>query len=434
MNLLRCYIPVFIICFSFVACSQPSSETSNYVQDSIFAIAENNGSIELPKGFAAILVADDLGNARHLDVNAAGDVYVRLGSVGLKGSVVALRDKTGNGQANEKEYLGFKGGTGIKVHNGYLYYSTNTDVYRRKFNSDELLPSGEEELIVSVPRQSQHAAKPITFDDQGHLYMTIGAPSNACQSPDRQPGVKGQDPCPLLDEHAGIWRFDADVKNQKLADGIRYATGIRHAVGIRWSESNQVLYAMQHGRDQLHQFWPDLYSEQQSAELPSEEMFEIQEGDDFGWPYCYYDVDKSQKVLNPEYGGDGNLVGRCVDKEKPILAFPGHWAPNDILIYEGLQFPSTYKGGAFVAFHGSWNRAPLPQQGYKVVFVPFENGKPTGDYKDFATEFANDGGVLDSPGDAEFRPCGLAVGPEGSLYICDSVRGRVWRIVYVGEE
>lgn len=396
------------------------------------AFADNNGSISLPKGFRAVIVADNLGNARHISVRENGDVYVKLGAPEAGGAVVALRDTNKDGQADVKTYFAKDGGTGIGLYNGYLYYSSNTQVFRRKFKDNELVPAGDEEVVLTVPSQNQHAAKSIALDGAGGLFMNIGAPSNACQNPDRQAGVPGQDPCPLLDNYGGIWRFDADGLNQQFADGSRYATGIRNAVGITWNAANSTLYAMQHGRDQLSQFWPDLYTEEQNAELPAEEMFEVQEGDDFGWPYCYYDAAKSKKVLGPEYGGDGEKAGRCNTKKDPIMAFPGHWAPNAIAFYNQSQFPATYKNGAFIAFHGSWNRAPLPQKGYNVVFVPFENGRPKGDYTEFATKFANDGGTLESPGAAEFRPCGVAVGPDGSLYICDSVKGRVWRVGYTG--
>ncbi len=391
-----------------------------------------NGSISLPDGFKAVVMADKLGRVRHIDVDEHGVVYARLGSdVGGKG-LVMLKDDDGDGVADEKQYFGTGNGTGIKIWNNFLYYTTNNEVFRKAFKSGEALPSGEPELMVTLPKQYQHEAKSIALDEKGNLYVNIGAPSNTCQDPDRQPGVKGQDPCPLLEKSGGIWRFSATIPDQEFKDGTRYATGIRNAVGISWNKATNTLYAMQHGRDQLHSHWPDLYTEEESAELPAEEMFEIQEGDDFGWPYCYYDQQRKQKLLNPEYGGDKQKVGRCAQKEDPIMAFPGHWAPNAITFYNAEKFPARYKGGAFIAFHGSWNRAPLPQQGYKVVFVPFANGKPLGEYEDFATGFPNDGGVVENPSDAEYRPCGLAVGADGSLYISDSVRGRIWRVVYSG--
>ena len=133
--------------------------------------------------------------------------------------------------------------------------------------------------------------------------------------------------------------------------------------------------------------------------------------------------------MAPEYGGDGDKVGRCDQYDDPIMAFPAHWAPNDLLFYTHDKFPDEYQGGALIAFHGSWNRAPLPQQGYKVVFVPFDNTLPAGDWQVFANGFAGQE-TFYSTRDAQFRPMGLAQGPNGELYITDSQIGRVWRVTY----
>ena len=203
----------------------------------------------------------------------------------------------------------------------------------------------------------------------------------------------------------------------------------RNIVGLNWNDNINELYGMQHGRDQLSQLFPNLYSDEQNAELPAEEFLEIRKGNDFGWPYCYYDQFQKKLVLGPEYGGDGKKQGRCADKDLPILAFPGHWAPNDLLFYTGKMFPAKYYNGAFIAFHGSWNRAPLKQAGYFVVFVPMKDGKPSGDYEIFANGFMGSK-IIMGPGQAKYRPCGLAQGPDGALYISDDVQGRIWKIVY----
>jgi glucose/arabinose dehydrogenase len=407
-----------------------SSEPENTQNPS----AETFGSIALPQGFSATVFADAAGPGRHLETRPNGDVYLRLSKPTQGHTLVALRDTNKDGQADLKEYFGGpEPGTGVKMYQGYLYYSTNQQVFRKKFNGNELVPSGNAELVLTLPQQDQHAAKPLAFDKAGNLYVTIGAPSNSCQEPDRQAGVPGQDPCPLLDSSGGIWQFSATRLNQAFADGKRYATGIRHAVGITWNASAQALYAMQHGRDQLHDHWPEHFTAKQSAELPAEEFFKVEENDDFGWPYCYFDWQKNQKRLNPEYGGDGDSIGRCAKAKRPLMGFPGHWAPNALAFYQGSQFPVRYKGGAFIAFHGSWNRAPFPQQGYKVVFVPFSGNEPISGFDNFATQFAGEGGDFVSPSEAQYRPCGLAVGPAGSLYISDSVKGRVWKVSYTGK-
>jgi glucose/arabinose dehydrogenase len=191
------------------------------------------------------------------------------------------------------------------------------------------------------------------------------------------------------------------------------------------------LFVTQHGRDGLQDY--KLFPDSVSVDIPAEEMMEVTKaGDDFGWPYCFYNQYISKKVLNPEYGGDAKTVGRCENVKMPAVAFPGHMAPNALLFYTGNQFPEKYRNGAFIAFHGSWNRTPLEQKGFFVAFVPFKNGKPSGDWEMFATGFAGREQVM-SPNQAMFRPCGLAQGPDGSLYVTDDVKGYVWKINFTGK-
>lgn len=404
-------------------------------QSQVAAVCDDdNGGLRLADGFCAKVVADSLGPTRHIVVDATGDVYAALRQVTEGGGMVALRDQDGDYSADRIEYFGDTGGTGIGLRDGFLYFGADTAIWRYELGDDELVPSGNEEVIVTdFPEQGQHAVKPFDFDGQGHLYVNVGAPSNACMRETRTKGSPGQDPCPLLKQHAGIWQYSADSMDQSHTPEARYATGIRNAVALTWNDAADNLYLAQHGRDQLSQFFPDLYSTKDNAELPAEELFKVDEGDDFGWPYCYYDWRTETKVLAPEYGGDGSKVGRCDQFEDPIQAFPGHWGPNAILFYDGGQFPEKYENGAFIAWHGSWNRAPLPQEGYNVTFTPFDGGMPSGDYEIFADGFT---GVdtLQSPGNAEYRPTGLAVGPDGGLYVSDDEAGTIWRIAYAGDD
>jgi len=393
----------------------------------------DDGGLSLPDGFCATVVADSLGPTRHLTVADNGDVYAAVREATDEGGVVALRDEDGDYKADETQYFGETGGTGMDLHEGYLYLGAPSEVVRYETTEGELVPSGDREEIVSLPEQNSHAAKPVDFDGNGHLYVNVGAPSNACMEESRTKGSPGQDPCPLLEEHGGIWQYDAQETGQDHTPDARYVSGIRNAVALTWNDQQDNLYALQHGRDQLHQFFPDLYTQEESAELPAEEFVKADEGDNFGWPYCYYDWQQEEKVLMPEYGGDGEEIGRCDQFEDPIQSFPGHWGPNDVLFYDGTQFPEKYQGGAFVAWHGSWNRAPLPQEGYKVTFTPFDGDTPSGDYTAFAEGFT---GVdtLRNPEEAEHRPTGLAVGPDGGLYVADDAAGTIWRIAYVGKE
>ena len=386
-------------------------------------------TLKLPQGFTAVPIADSVGKNRHIAVNSNGDIYVKLNALKNGKGIIVLRE-TG-GKAKQVNTFGDFTGTGIAIKNGYVYATNNREVYRYKLNSkNEVDPSQKpEKIITGLVGRRQHEAKTITLDNAGNIYVNIGAPSNSCQVKDREKGSPGQDPCALLDSTGGIWQFKADKPNQTYKDGTRYATGIRNAVGVEWNDEVNDLYATQHGRDGLFQMFPEMFNEEQGAELPAEEMLRVKKGSDFGWPYCYYDHYQNKKVLAPEYGGDKNKQGRCEGVDTPVIAFPGHWAPNDIIFYTGSQFPEKYKNGAFIAFHGSWNRAPLKQKGYNVVFVPMKDGQASGDYEVFADGFMG-APEIEAPDEAKTRPCGLAQAADGSLYISDSVTGRIWKITY----
>jgi glucose/arabinose dehydrogenase len=385
-----------------------------------------NGGITLPAGFCAIVVADNLGAARHLTVAANGDVYVALQEG--PGGVVGLHDGNGDGKFEIKESFGSGSVTGIALHNGYLYLGKLNSVERYKMTPGQLKPAGPAEIVVSgLLGQRQHGDKGIAFDGKGSLYVNIGAPSNACQSPDRRPGARGQDPCALLDRSGGIWKFADNKLGQTQDTGTRYATGLRQMPAITWHDN--ALYIAMNSRDQLDVLWPDKFTARENAERPAEPLYRAEQGANFGWPYCFFDYGQKKLLLNPEYGGDGRTVGRCSGFTAPIAAYPAHWAPLAIAFYTGSQFPARYRNGLFIAFHGSWNRAPLPQDGYNVTFQPFANGKPSGNFEIFADGFAGKR-PLTNPNDAVARADGVAQGPDGSLYISDSQRGRIWRVIY----
>jgi len=430
-----------------IACGNDASKTKTAAKDSTAAVAPKKDStvdesdkpavsgdvqLKLPTGFTAIEVTPGIGPARHLVVNSNGDIYVKMADArGTKG-IVVLRDKNGDGIADETNSFGNYGGTGIAIKNGYLYASSNSEVFRYRIANNQVAdPNNPEKIITGLVDRGQHNSKSITLDDAGNIYVNIGAPSNDCQVQDRTKGSPGQDPCPILETAGGIWQFKANTLNQSYSQGVHYCTGIRNIVGLDWNSQQKQLYAMQHGRDQLHDFFPELYDEKQSAELPAEEMLLVKKGSNFGWPYCYFDEFQNKKILNPEYGGDGKKQGRCAGVDQPIMAFPGHWAPNALLFYSGNQFPEHYRNGAFICFHGSWNRAPENQAGFFVAFVPFKNVKPSGKYEVFADGFTGRGEVK-GPGQAKHRPMGLAIGPDGALYISDDVKGTIWKIVYKG--
>jgi glucose/arabinose dehydrogenase len=294
----------------------------------------------------------------------------------------------------------------------------------------QLKPSGDPEIVVKdLPGVRQHGDKGIAFDGKGSLYVNVGAPSNACQVRDRAAQSPGQDPCPILEKNGGIWKFDENKLGQTQADGSRFATGLRQMPAMAWN--GDALYVVMNNRDQLDVMWPGKFTAQENAERPAEPMYRAVAGANFGWPYCFYDFLQKKFFLNPEYGGDGKTVGRCTEFTPPVAAFPAHWAPLDIIFYSGGQFPAKYRNGAFIVFHGSWNRAPMPQDGYNVTFQPFSGGKVSGNYEVFASGFPGKSPLM-NPGDAVARPDGVAEGPDGSLYIGDSQKGRLWRVLYTG--
>ena len=397
----------------------------------------DNGGLKLPTGFCALVVADNLGVARHMVVAPNGDLYVTLQTSGGRGApqtgggAVALRDANGDGRFEVKETFGSGSTTGIGLRNGYVYLAHPLTIERLRLTNGTLKPTGAAETIVTgLPTEAQHQDKGIAFDGNGSLYINVGAPSNACQDPDRRPGVKGVEPCPLLDKHAGIWKFDENKPGQTQdAGGTRFATGLRQMPAITWHEG--ALYIAMHNRDQLDVFWPKSFTAKDNAERPAEPLYRAVQGSDFGWPYCFYDYPMKRFVTNPEYGGDGKDGARCAKFTQPVAAFPAHWAPVDVKFYAGNQFPRKYQNGAFIAFHGSWNRAPEPQAGYNVTFQGFANGKATGDFEVFAQGFAAKE-PLKLPNDAVARPDGVAQAPDGSLYISESQRGKIWRVYYTG--
>ena len=408
------------------------------------ACPQNDSGLRLPPGFCATVFADGIGHSRDLVVAPNGVVYVNTWSGRYYGNdkphaggfLVALQDTTGAGKADVNQRFGETvrsggaGGTGIGLYKDGLFAEINDKIVRYPLSAGSIVPQAPAVPIVTgLPLGGDHPMHPFAIDSDGSLYIDVGTATNTCQAQNRTPQSRGIDPCTELETRGGTWRYDANKTGQVFSPAERFATGIRNGEGFAITAAG-LIFATMHGRDQLHANWPQFYKPEEEATQPAEELLLLRRGEDYGWPECYYDAIQGKLVLAPEYGGDGGKkVGPCATKRAPIAAFPAHWAPNSMALYDKPQFPAHYRNGVFIAFHGSWDRAPYPQAGYNVVFQALSGDHASGQCEIFADGFA---GGTKSPGEAQHRPSGLAVGPDGSLFISDDIRGRIYRVVYRG--
>ena len=265
---------------------------------------------------------------------------------------------------------------GVAYHNGVLYVAETARVVRAPRPGEVLT------VVPVLPSGGGHFTRTLGFGPDQWMYVSVGSSCNACIE---------QDP-----RRAAILRFNPDGSHGEI-----FATGLRNTVGFAWDPGTGALWAVVNGRDWL------------GDDLPPDILVKVVRGGFYGWPYCY-----GNRILDPELG----RPDRCRQMLLPALEMQAHSAPLGMTFSRGTSFPSRYQGGAFVAFHGSWNRS-VPT-GYKLVYVPFANGAPAGPAEDFAT------GWLQSDGTAWGRPVDPIVGSDGRVYLTDDLSGAIYRIWY----
>jgi glucose/arabinose dehydrogenase len=337
----------------------------------------------VPPGFRLSLFATDFKQPRWLTVAPDGDIFLADSGAG---EIVVLRDPQHTGGAQEREVFasGVRRPFGIAFREDYVYVGNTNELVRFRYDPKTSKRLGEKEHLLDLPGGG-HNTRSLAFSADGkHLFIGVGSNSNI---------DTGEDP-----RRAAVTICDPDGKNARL-----YATGLRNPVGLALEPVTGQVWTTVNERDEL------------GDDLPPDYFTSLKDGGFYGWPYSYIgdNVDSRVKPQKPD------LVTRAII---PDVLLGAHVAPLQFAFYTGKQFPESYRGGAFVAEHGSWNRAT--RAGYQIAFVAFKDGKPSADPVPFMT-----GLVPDPKGsDVNGRPVGVAVAPDGSLLVSDDGAGVVYRI------
>jgi glucose/arabinose dehydrogenase len=346
------------------------------------AVAQD-APIKLPPGFRLETFARDLPGARFMALDPSGTLLV---SQPRQSRVVALPDGNHDGRSDRVLTVaeGLNRPHGLAFKDGALYVAETGRVLRFRYDPVSHRASEPSPIVPSLPAGGGHWTRTIAFAPDGRLFVSVGSSCNVCKESDAR--------------RAAIVRYEADGSGERL-----FATGLRNAVGIAFLPGTSTLWATVNERD-----W-------KGDDLPPEYVTEVKEGGFYGWPECF--VAAKKVVQDDRAAGD-----RCQKVTLPTVEIQAHSAPLGMAFYTGQQFPTEYRGSLFVAYHGSWNRS-VPT-GYKVVRIPFANGRPSGAVEDFAT------GWLGGDRQLAGRPVDVLVAPDGALYISDDHAGAVYRVTY----
>ena len=349
------------------------------------ATEERIQQLRVPEGFTVQKFAEDLGKPRILIANDQGQLYF---SDREAGTVTLLEDTDGDGLADRVEVVAnIEQAHGLAIHKGKLYIVAVKEIYSATIQPDGTL--GEITILYNaLPDGGQHPNRTIAFGPDGKMYVSVGSTCNACPEPN-----------PM---HATMLQADKDASNMKI-----FAKGLRNTIGFGWHPETGDFWGMDHGIDWL------------GDEEQKEELNLLVKDADYGWPYIF-----GEGKYNPTERPPGDMTYQeyLAKSTLPTLLYTAHASPLEMIFYTGNQFPEDYHGDAFIAFRGSWNRSTAV--GYKVVRLRFENGQPAG-FDDFLTGF-----LVNNNRSHFARPVGLAVHPDGSLFVSDDTNGVVYRVAY----
>ncbi|HZP41125.1 MAG TPA: PQQ-dependent sugar dehydrogenase [Candidatus Binatia bacterium] len=340
-------------------------------------------SLALPPGFRIARFADGLRGVRMLAVGDDGTVYATRPAAG---DVVALADRDGDGRAEERRTAAadLPGVHGVAVHGRTLLLATVREVYAVALDGDRT----PRRLFAGLPPGGNHPNRTLALGPDGRLYVSVGSTCNCCVEDSR--------------ESATILRAAPDGSARRV-----FARGLRNTIGFGWHPKTHAMWGMDHGTDWL------------GDDAPPEELNRLEAGHDYGWPDLW---GANQPVPGLPAGVDA--AAHAARATPPVLGYTAHAAPIAMVFYDGAQFPPEYRGDAFVAMHGSWNREP--PAGYEVVRIRFRDGAPER-FEPFLRGFLRrEDGRWTTFG----RPCGLAVARDGALLVGDDANGVVYRVAY----
>ena len=349
------------------------------LEASAHGVSTDLGSVALPPGFKIELFASDLGSVRFMAIGPSGALFV---SVPRTGRILALPDRDRDGKTDRTTVFAddLNRPHGLAFRDGDLYVAETDRVVRLRDKDGDLRADDQQVIVADLPSGGGHWTRTIGFGPDGKLYVSIGSSCNVCIERDPR--------------RAAIVQYNPDGTGEQI-----YAAGLRNSVGFVWHPETGEMWATDNGRDWL------------GDDLPSDEINIVVNGGFYGWPYCY-----GRNISDPDFGDRD----RCAQATPPEVALQAHSAPLGLAFYTGAQFPETYRGNLFVAYHGSWNRS-IPT-GYKVVRVRMEKGKPV-EVEDFATGWLQ--------GDQAWgRPVDVLVWTDGSLLVTDDRTGFIYRIWY----